>query len=240
MKVNWNYIKALLLLGLVVFLSAFSNERNQQKRVADIQVEFEEGELLFMDYQMVNKLLIQNEETVKNKAKSVVDLHLLEKNILSHPMVEEASVYLTVEGTLKTRIKQRTPIARVFTRNNNYYIDKLAKIMPLSGKHSARVIVVSGDVSEDDTKEIHKLISTILNDDFLKKQIVEVEKKKNKEYVLNTRVGEQKIILGDLEDLTSKFKNLKSFYFKAMVDKTLDKYATINLKYNNQVVCAKK
>ncbi|MDV7187021.1 cell division protein FtsQ [Lutibacter sp. TH_r2] len=206
----------------------------------DIQVNFEEGELLFMDYQMVNKLLIQNEQSVKNKAKSVIDLHLLESNILAHPMVENASVYLTVDGLLKASVKQRIPIARVFTNNKSYYIDRQAKIMPLSHKHSARVIVVSGEVSEKNTAEVFELVSTILEDNFLKKQIVGIQRSKQNEYVLNTRVGEQKIILGSLDNLNSKFKDLKSFYSKAMLDSTLNKYTTINLKYNHQVVCTKK
>lgn len=240
MKINWNYIKALLLLALVVLLFGFSNAKNEQKKVKEIQVNFEEGELLFMDYQMVNKLLIQNKQTVKNKAKSVIDLHVLESNILAHPMVENASVYLTVDGLLKASVKQRTPIARVFTKSKSYYIDRQAKIMPLSHKHSARVILVSGEVSEKHTPEIFELVSTIEKDNFLKKQIIGIYRSKNKEYVLNTRVGEQKIILGDLEDLTSKFKDLKAFYSKAMVDSTLNKYTTINLKYNHQVVCTKK
>lgn len=230
----------MLLLGLVVFLFGFSKNKNERKKVKEIQVNFDDGELLFMDYQMVNKLLIQNEQTVKNQAKSVIDLHLLESNILSHPMVENASVYLTVDGSLKARVKQRIPIARVLTDNKSYYIDKQAKIMPLSDKHSARVILVSGEVSEEHTVEIFDLVSIILKDEFLKKQIVGINRTRQNEYVLNTRVGEQKIILGKLEDLTSKFKDLKSFYSKAMVDSTLDKYTTINLKYNHQVVCTKK
>ena len=152
----------MLLLGLVVFLFGFSKNKNERKKVKEIQINFDDGELLFMDYQMVNKLLIQNEQTVKNQAKSVIDLHLLESNILSHPMVENASVYLTVDGSLKARVKQRIPIARVLTDNKSYYIDKQAKIMPLSDKHSARVILVSGKVSEEHTSEIFDLVSTIL------------------------------------------------------------------------------
>lgn len=240
MKSKLNYIKVFLLLGLVVFLYAFSNKKNSDKKVSKIQIEFEEGNNLFMDYQMVNKLLIQNEQSPQNKAKSVIDLHSLEANILSHPMVEHASVYLTVDGSLKTKIKQRTPIARILSNSESYYIDKQAKIMPLSKNHAARVLLVSGNISAEDYSNIHLLATTILNDDFLKKQLVEIEKTPQNEFVLKTRVGDQKIILGKLDNLNEKFKNLKSFYNKTMVDKTIDNYSAINLKYNNQVVCTKK
>lgn len=240
LKINWNYIKGLLLLALVVFLFGFSINKNSIKEVHDIEVEFEEGNNLFMNYQMVNKLLIQNGVTVKNKAKSVIDLHSLEASVLSHPMVEDAAIFLTVDGLLKAKIKQRTPIARVLSKTKSYYIDKQAKVMPLSANHSARVMLVSGNINEEDISKIHLLVTTILKDDFLKKQIISIQKMPNKEFVLDTRVGGQKIVLGKTDNLKQKLKNLKSFFSKTMADKTIENYIAINLKYSNQVVCTKK
>lgn len=240
MKINWNYIKGFLLLSLVVFLYGFSHHKHLTKTVKEITVEFEQGNNLFMNYEMVNKLLIQKGKSVLNEAKTVIDLQKLEANVLSHSMVEKAAVFLTVDGVLKTKIKQRTPIARVMSNSNSYYIDKQATKMPLSENHSARVLLVSGNVTEKDIDEIHFLVTTVLNDEFLKKQIIGVQKTKEHQYVLKTRIGEQNIEIGTIKNLDSKFKNLKSFFNKTMADKTIDKYASINLKYNNQVVCTKK
>ena len=240
LKINWNYIKGFLLLALVVFLYGFSSQKNRAKGVRKIVVEFEEGNNLFMNHQMVNKLLIQNGATVKNQAKSVIDLHLLEENVLSHPMVEDVAIFLTVDGLLKATIKQRTPIARVLSNEKSYYIDKQGEIMPLSKKHSARVLLVYGDIKTENINKIHLLVTTILKDDFLKKQLIGIQKMPNNEFVLDTRVGGQKIFLGKIDDLNQKFKNLKSFFSKTMADKTIKNYTAINLKYNNQVVCTKK
>lgn len=223
-----------------MFLVGFTHEKNKVKIVHDVAIEFEGGNTLFMDYDMVNKMLIQNGKPVENEPKTVIDLHKLEKNVLSHPMVESASVFLTVDGLLKTKIKQRTPIARVISGNKSYYIDRQAKTMPLSSNHSARVLLVSGDVSEDDNNEIHLLVTEILEDEFLKKQIIGVHKMWNKEFILITRVGDQKIEFGNLDNLNLKLKNLNSFFAKTMADNTIDNYTSINLKYNNQVVCTKK
>lgn len=240
MKINWNFIKGFILLGLVVFLYGFSAARNELHKIEKIEIEFEEGSNLFMTHEMVNKLLIQKKTGFKNQAKSMVDLHNLEANVLSHPMVESAAIYVTVDGMLKTRVKQRTPIARVVNNKGSYYIDKQAKIMPLSEHHSARVMLVTGNVTESDTPEVFKLTTAILNDDFLKKQIIGINKNGKNQYVLSTRIGEQNIELGDLNNLKQKFKNLNSFYKKTMAENSLEKYATINLKYHNQVVCTKK
>ncbi|NLP57368.1 cell division protein FtsQ/DivIB [Lutibacter sp. B1] len=240
LKINWNYIKGLFLAALVVFLYGFSHKKNSTQKVHDISIEFEKGDNLFMNYDMVNKLLIQNGKTVKNQAKSVIDLQKFEAKVLAHPMVEDASVYLTVDGLLKTKIKQRTPIARITTNSSSYYIDRQAKVMPLSSNHSARTLLVSGNIKEEDSKKIYQLASTILSDEFLKKQIIGVQKMQNNEFVLMTRIGGQIILIGKIEDLKQKFENLKSFFNKTLADNTIDNYTTINLKYNNQVVCTKK
>lgn len=223
-----------------MFLVGFSHVKNDSKTVRDISIEFEGGNSLFMDYEMVNKLLIQNGKTVKNESKTVIDLHKLEANVLSHPMVENASVFLTVDGLLKTVVKQRTPIARVISGTESYYIDKQAKKMPLSKNYSARVLLISGDVNEEDNTQIYLLVTKILNDEFLKKQIIGIQKTRNNEFVLSTRIGGQKIELGKIENLKLKFKNLNSFFSKTMADHSIDNYTLINLKYNNQVVCTKK
>lgn len=240
MKINWNYIKGFFLISLVGFLYGFANHRNNETKVKEIVVSFEKGNNLFMNYEMVNKLLIQKSATVKNQAKSVIDLHKLESSVLSHPMVESAAVFLTVDGSLKTKIRQRTPIARVLTDKESYYIDRQAKRMPLSANHSERVMIISGNINENDYHKIQILVTTILNDKFLEKQIVGIEKMQNEEYILFTRVGEQSINVGRIENLKEKFKNLSSFYNKTMVDSTNFMYTSINLKYNKQVVCTKE
>ena len=70
------------------------------------------------------------EGTVINQAKSLIDLNKLrETGIGSHPMVEDATAFLTVDGRLKTRVKQRTPIGRINSGSQrSYYIDRLGNI----------------------------------------------------------------------------------------------------------------
>ena len=151
------FIKYLLFLLLIMglgFLYSFSSAKNQQKKVSKILVQFEEGDNNFLTYAMVNKLLIQNKKTVQNQAKSVIDLYCLEKKVLENPYVENAAVFLTVDGRLKTVIKQRTPVARIILKNDSYYIDKQGVKVPLSDSYSARVLLISGVKNEEDIEEV--------------------------------------------------------------------------------------
>ncbi|WP_299059744.1 cell division protein FtsQ/DivIB [uncultured Polaribacter sp.] len=238
-KKTLKYILFLLLIGSLGFLYSFSSIRNSSKIVKEIVVEFERGENSFLTHSMVNKMLIQNNISVKNQAKSVIDLYRLEKTVSINPYVESTSVFLTITGTLKTVIKQRTPIMRIVKNNGSYYIDKQGFVVPLSDNYSARVMLVSGIKNQVQVKEILPFINFILEDDFLHKEVVGIEKLDNNDYQISVRSGNYKIDFGELTKIDEKFKKLKAFYNKAFKDKTIQDYKTINLKYHNQVVCAK-
>ena len=233
------YIAFLLLIGSLGFLYSFSSKRNLNKIVKEVVVEFEAGDNNFLTHSMVDKLLIQNGSTVKNQAKSVLDLYSLEKSVSKNPYVENTSVFLTITGTLKSTVKQRTPVARIMNENNSYYVDKQGVNVPLSSNYSARVMLVSGVESANEVKEILPLVSFILDDNFLKKEVVGIEKFKNNEYQFSVRSGNYKIDFGKLTEMDTKFKKLKAFYNKTFEDKTIQNYKTINVKYHNQVVCTK-
>jgi len=233
------YIAFLLLIGCLGFLYSFSGKRNSNKKVTDVIIEFEAGDNQFLTHSMVDKLLIQNDTTVKNQAKSVINLYGLEKTVSENPYVENAAVFLTISGTLKSIIKQRTPVARIIHKKDSYYVDKKGVKIPLSSNYSARVMLVSGVKQEEEVKEILPLISFILQDDFLHKEVVGIEKSADGEYLFSVRSGNYKIDFGELTEMDMKFKKLKAFYNKTFEDETIQEYKTINLKYHNQVVCAK-
>lgn len=222
-----------------MFLYGFSSVRNGVKKLKEPIIEFDAGGNEFLTHEMVDKLLIQNQQSVKNQAKSVIDLQGLEKNVLSNPYIESATVFLTVDGLLTTVVKQREPIFRVNTKSMSYYVDIHGVKVPLSINFSARVPLLTGKIKEKDFVEITNLIKKINKDDFLKKEIIGIDKISNEEYVLSARSGKYKIEFGHLVDIDVKFKKLKAFYNKALIDKTIHQYKTINVKYHNQVVCAK-
>jgi cell division protein FtsQ len=239
MKKVLTYLISLLLMLCLGFLYSFSGAKNSNKTIGEVVIEFEEGDNAFLTQQMVNKLLIQNNAEVKNQAKSVIDLQGLEHAVLSNPYIESANVYFTIDGVLKTIVKQRTPVARINTNNSSYYVDKQGVEVPLSTNYSARVILVTGKINKENLKEITAFVNVISADDFLKKEVIGIHKTQNDEFILSVRSGQYKIEFGSLKNQRVKFKKLKAFYNKAIEDNSIDQYKTINLKYHNQVVCAK-
>lgn len=240
MKKVATYLSFFLLLVFLTFLYSFTTGRNGLKKVQNTVVEFEAGDNNFLTHSMVNKLLIQKNEFVKNQPKRLVDLHFLEANVSANPYVEKTAVFLTVDGVLKTTIKQRKPIARIVDKNNSFYVDKFGKKIPLSTNFSARVPLVLGVKESDQINELTELIKAINSNSFFAKEIIAIQKNTKSEYIFTVRSGDYKINFGELTNVTEKFKKLTAFYNKAFTDKTINNYKTINVKYHNQVVCTKQ
>jgi cell division protein FtsQ len=228
-----------LLLVLVVFLFAFSSIRNSSRRVSALEIKFLGDENLFITHETVSKLLIQNQQSVTNKPKEIIDLNGLENALTANPLIKEAQVFIDVEGKITAEIKQKKPIARVST-NASYYIDDTGSYMPLSTNYTARVPLITGTVFKNDLANVYTIASKIQQDDFLKKHVVEIHQNDNKTIDLKFRLNSFTIQLGSLKALDKKINNLKAFYQKAMKDNTLESYSVVNLRFDNQVICTKK
>ena len=242
MKRYKSVIKFTLLTVVIVFLYGFAAHRNALKSNKEVKVVFENGENLFVSYETVNKLLIQNLDAYKNQSKENINLNNLEEFLQRNEMIENAEIFLTLSGELGAIITQRTPVLRVANESETYYYDKLGAKMPLSDNYSARVPITTDAISGQGNADIITLSNTIRNDDFLQKQIIGIkliEGEKKDQFELKTRVGDQKIIFGDLSRIEEKIAKLKVFYQKIMLDSTITDYKTINLKFYNQIVCEK-
>ena len=79
----------------------------------------------------------------------------------------------------------------------------------------------------------------IINDDFLKINVIEIQQRRGKDIYLKLRQCDFSVKLGDINFLDKKINNLKAFYQKSLKEKTLKNYSKVNLQFENQVVCTK-
>ncbi|MEM9141861.1 MAG: hypothetical protein AAGA86_02665 [Bacteroidota bacterium] len=238
MRINWNYCKLLALIVLLIGLYAFSNARSKAKNVHGINIEFTGGENLFLTQDAVNKLLIQNYGPLTDMPKEKLALNTVERVLEANEMVKSAQVYLTVNGELQSKIAQRKPIGRI-EGSSKFYLDDEGKRMPLSKNHSARVPIITGEITGKSLEDAYEILKYINTDDFLRKNVIGIHILAENKYQLKFRMDRFVVNLGGVEHLQEKFNNFKAFYKKADRDKTLEDYAMVNLEFNNQVVCTK-
>ncbi|MDX1271013.1 MAG: cell division protein FtsQ/DivIB [Bizionia paragorgiae] len=238
MRINWNNIKIVFLLVIVVFLYAFSSVRNGARKITEPKIEFVGEQNLFITHDDVSKLLIQNQLGGLNITKEALDLNGLEKRLLANPMIDSAEVYVSVNGEFTAKIKQKKPIARVST-GQSFYIDSHGGVMPLSNNYTERVPLVTGAINKNELENVFIIANKVYNDEFLKKNVIQIHQKSDKTIELKLRQSDFVVQLGTLNHLDKKVNNLRAFYKKIIKDKAVNKYSKVNLQFDNQVVCTK-
>jgi len=238
MKINFNYIKGILVMALVVFLYGFAEQRNNTRKLKEVEVKFTQFENLYITETAVNKLLIQNKLALAGEGKETLDLNKVEAVLNRQPMIENAEVFLTLDGILKTKIQQRRPIGRVLG-NSTYYIDRLGDKMPLSSYYSARVPILKG-IGDESMKEVYPLLKYISEDPFYSELITQITRENGGVYKFELRKIDFSLLFGKVDRIDEKMNNFKAFYKKALKDDKLNTYKMVDLQFGNQVVCTKK
>ncbi|HEY9561379.1 MAG TPA: cell division protein FtsQ, partial [Anseongella sp.] len=80
----------------------------------------------------------------------------------------------------------------------------------------------------------------IREDKFWNAQIGQVYVNSGQEIELIPRIGDHRILIGNVRDLPAKMEKLLIFYQRAMPRVGWDTYKVINLKYGNQIVASRE
>lgn len=176
------------------------------------------------------------------KKMSVIKSKVLERQLKTHPLIENAECYKTPEGSICIEITQRVPFLRVISNNGeNYYLDNKGSIIPPGAKCNAHVAIVTGEVEKPFAmKELYKMGVFLQNNPFWEAQIEQINILPGNEIELVPRIGDHIIFLGKLENFKDKLGRLEKFYEKALNKVGWNKYSRINLEFDNQIICTKK
>jgi len=227
----------ILLFAVVIILFSFTKTRNNNRKITKIDTKFDNTDNFFLGYEMVNKLLIENNLDTLNLINNSLDLEIVEELFDNHPMVEESEVYKNIDGNLILKIKEKTPIARVFRGNNSYYLCKDKSKMPLSEINTERLIVLTGKIYDNQIDSLYLLLNKINDDDVLKENLISIEMQIDKNLTLKNRVYDYEINFGKLEEIEKKLTNYKIFILKLANSGKLEQYKNVNLSFSKQVIC---
>ena len=181
---------------------------------------------------------------------SIIDLNNLEKKIKSNKFIKDIEIYNNLNNVININVNQFKPYARLINnKGDDYYIDNVGDIFPVSNKYSERVLLIFfKNQKYTDEKNINffqngnkifKLINYINNNDFYKKQISQLNVNEDGEIIMIPQITKQKIYFGNSNNIDIKFKKLELFYKNILPTKGWNYYESVNLKYKNQIVCNK-
>lgn len=236
MKNVFNFITFVLGVILIIAMIYLSVDRMGQKYCSLSEISIELDENVFVTKEVIVDYLLENTLHPDSVLLDDVSFRGIEDLLLSHPSIKSVMVYSDMNGKVCIKVKQRKPIVRIQSEKDGFYLDEDGLRMPLSDEYTARMLLVTGDVNTISLEDIFLITDKIYKDEFLQKQIVQIDVKES-EMLMLTRFGEQ-LEFGKVKNVKEKFEKLMLYYEKG--NSQNKEYKVLNLKYKNQIVCTKK
>ena len=174
----------------------------------------------------------------------IVDLntHQMENRLQEMLGVQHCEVYHNIQGNLSAKLILRQPLLRLLSDKESYYLDNTGMLFPYIPRRTAYVPVVSGNIPFSETAwiaQLHDFGQYVRNHRFWNAQIEQLYVHNPRHIEIIPRAGEQTIILGDLSRFQYKLQKLYSFYRNVAPVEGWDSYASLDLRFGDQIVCTR-
>ncbi len=249
-------------IGILAFLAfeIYAIKQDSESSIDVLKVELKNKH----DYQLltsedeIHTELLENYLPIENQKKKNLNLKQIEKDAGQISYLKKYDAYFYVNGILAIAASPRKAILRVYNKvGQHFYLGADTVVMPLASKHSLRLLFANGNLpklskasfeqSENEAtnlpsiyKKIFILATKIQGDEFLDALIDQIYVNADQEFELIPKAGVSYIEFGDINDVDDKLNRLKNFYINGKEKINWTIYKSINLKYENQVVCTKK
>lgn len=237
-------IKILLLLSvvgyLVVALWKFS-DKAEDRICEGVRVEITDSipdGFITPDY--IRSLLTRNNISPEGMKISEVNLEQIEQLLHEESHIESSSCYYDAAGKLCIKVVPQRPVLHIISsKGEDYYLSSTGLTMPASG-FNVELCVATGDISKKFASEQLLDLARFVHDDlFWSEQIEQIYVAGPDDVRLYPRVGQHVIELGSTEGFQEKLHRLRIFYREGLDRVGWNKYRTISLAYDGQVVCTK-
>lgn len=194
-----------------------------------------------IDENMVIALLQDNMMDPVGLPLDEIDAGAIEALLMTHPLVGQVQCYKTGGDMLRINISSKVPLVRVMNnRGQDFYVDSHGEILT---QHSLAVQlpVATGFIDRRFASEdLLRVVRAIDRSDFWKAQVEQIDVTREGEIRLVPRVGDHLLILGSADNVESKLERLMNFYEKGLDNIGWNKYRSVSVAYENQVVCKKR
>ena len=228
-KIYYLSLMLVLLTGSIVLTQL----RSKDHIINTVEVIFKGENARFLSKEIVNKLLIQSNDSLFFQQKDMVALNKVEQQFNNHPVIKNAELYTVPQGKLYIEIEERLPIVRI-QANTSFYLDEAVQKIPLSERFTAKVPLFYGELNEENMYALVQLISRLSSDAFLADEVIDYQWENNA-FIIGLRSYPFEVVWGQNHAFDQKVEKLKRFcaYVMENKDKTFNR---INLTYENQVV----
>lgn len=240
------YAGLILMSWVIVGLSAAHHKGQPVARLQPVLLNEENNHFLSLDDVQSLVRDIQG-RPIEECAQGDVKVAVIERSLKENPYVKYAEAYTELGGNVVVELELRKPLARVmYDDGSGFYLDKDFRKVDLSTDFTANTILIRGlrwePVVPRDTIRNEMLLGMeeflryVDKSKFLRSQVSEIAVKKDGDLVLYPEVGDLVVEFGQPQRIREKFDYLELFYEKVMNKIGWEKYKSVNLKYEGQIV----
>ena len=236
-------LAVVLLAGYLVYASVSMTDRHEDTRVC-LGVDLHITDSLhfdLIDEDMVLATLQEHSLDPVGLPLEEIDLEKVEATLLLHPLVGKVQCYKTGGDMLRINISSKVPLVRVMnSRGQDFYVDSKGEILSQRSL-AVQLPVATGYIDRRfASDELLRVVRAIDRSEFWKAQVEQINVTREGEIQLVPRVGDHLLILGTADDVEHKLDRLMNFYAKGLDNVGWNKYRSISVAYENQVVCKKR
>ncbi len=227
---------------LLLAITAFNKPGAKETHCTEVKINIEKSEVEgFLNVGEIKRILSQEHAYPLSQPMEAISSRKIEECLQKSPFVEKAECHKTQSGHVCISIKQRTPVVRVMPDNGeNYYIDSQGNFMP-ENRYVTDLLIATGTISRKYAQSrLTPVAKTIMQDDFWKNQIVQINVLPNGTIELVPRVGDHIIYLGSPTMIEQKLERTRKFYLYGLNKAGWNKYSYINVEFSNQIICKKR
>lgn len=235
-------ISQFIFVGGIIFLLSFTNTRYSNKTCIDYRINLADEKNSLITKGKIISLIKSIQDSIVGTAINEIPIYEIERKIESLSDVQNAEIYINMQGILYIDILQKKPIVRISPKEgNDFYMDYEGSIFGLSHNYTEHLLIANGNIQDSvDYMTILDLAKYISSDSLWNAQIVQIYLQENKEIELVPRVGNHTILLGDITNFKEKLRKLYLFYAKGVSQVGWNNHKEINLKFRKQIICVKR
>lgn len=236
-----------LLVALAIFWSSISKKaKNRLVETMEITI-LPEGKAIFLNNNILGDSIQSVIGNPTGRSAADINIQKLEARLNKIPAVKKAEVYIALDGVLKVKIEERTPIVLVQNlRGEEFYLDTQGVMIPNSTPKFCDVLVANGNIRNvmasgkiiggETARNLLAVAKFIAADSLWNMQFQQLYVDNYNDVVLIPRVGKHSIVVGNGANLPEKFGNLRLFYDQGLKSTGWDRYKSVDISNLNQVV----
>ena len=236
-----------------VFLARVSGASREGLGCTALEVTLADSLHFVSEEDVLNAIAASCGTLIGQRADSV-GLDGIERLLEGHSAVRKCEAWICEDGVLHIELWQREPAARFLrTDGSGFYTDSEGYMFPLHPRYTAPVPTVSGEIPVCEASDhrgeagaaaerewiggVLEMLSFTASSPVWSGSLKSVTVEEGGNLTLTTSKGAERVLFGRPEGYREKFSRLEKYYRQILPAASQKGYTSVNVKYNNQIIC---